>query len=101
MDLKKSKHYYELAAMSGYIDARHNLGNMEWNEAGNHQRAMKHYLISARAGYDLSLDMVRDGFKCGLITKDEYSHTLRAYQQRQNEINSDERVKAAIFYASR
>ena len=49
VDKKKAKHYYELAAMNGDVDARHNLGCDEV-DAGNYHRAMKHYIISAKLG---------------------------------------------------
>ena len=92
-DAKKAKHYYELAAMNGSILARYNLGMMEGN-AGNHQRAMKHFIISAKAGEDDSLDMVKFGYTEGHVTKDEYANTLRQYQKSQDEMNSDARDKA-------
>ena len=46
IDTKKAKHCWELAAMNGHVVARHNLGVSEY-EAGNHQRAMKHFIIAA------------------------------------------------------
>ena len=30
IDTKKAKHYFELAAMKGEVEARHNLGNNEY-----------------------------------------------------------------------
>jgi len=45
-NLKKAKHYMELAAMSGDWSARHYLGDSE-REKGNFERATKHYMISA------------------------------------------------------
>ena len=50
VDKKKAKHYYELAAINGSVQARHNLGAEDYN-AGNYQRAFKHFIISSRAGY--------------------------------------------------
>ena len=50
---KKVKYFYELAAMKGNVMARHNIGCME-AEAGNEHRAMKHFLLAARAGYNKS-----------------------------------------------
>ena len=94
VDKKKAKYYYELAAMKGCMNARHNLGCIE-GKGGNHQRAIKHYLVSAKGGYDRSLDNVKVGFRNGDITKDVYANTLRAYHERQKEIKSDERDKAA------
>jgi len=104
--MKKAKHYYELASMKGYVYARYNVAVFE-RKAGNHKRAIKHYLISARAGYDGSLEFVKMYFipflvtkgktnmKALLVTKDEYESTLRAYHERQNEMKSDMRDKAA------
>ena len=81
VDQKKARHFYELAAMSGNVGARHNLGCVE-GEAGNYNRAMKHFMLSAKAGYKDSLDKVKEGFMKGIVTKEEYANTLRAYQSR-------------------
>jgi len=99
MDKKKSKYYWELAAMGGSVHARHNLG-CEERIAGNNHRAMKHFIIAARAGYKDSLDNVRIGFKRGYVTTDEYANTLRAYQQRHDEMKSDDRSEAYLKYRS-
>ena len=45
-NLKKSKHYTELAAMAGASGARRYLGDSE-RKKGNFERATKHYMISA------------------------------------------------------
>ena len=82
VDKKKAKHYYEIAAMKGDVYARHNLGALE-GKAGNHERADKHYVIAAKAGYRTSLDVVKEGFTNGFVTKEEYESTLRAYYERQ------------------
>jgi hypothetical protein len=94
IDKKKAMHYYELGAMAGNAQARHNLGLLE-GEAGNFQRRYKHMIIAARSGYTPSLDSVKQGFMAGLVTKYEYGNTLRAHQKQLDEINSDMRVKAA------
>jgi len=95
IDKKKAKHYWELATtMGGHIKARHSLGFMEFDD-GNVNRAMKHWKISARAGLKDSLDLVKHGFMKGLVSKDEYANTLRAYYDRQKEMKSDMRDKAA------
>ena len=93
-DMKKAQHYWELAAMLGDVEARCNLGVLEWN-VGNYIRAFKHYMIAATVGSKDALDEVKNGFLKGLVTKDEYASTLRAHQQRLNEMKSDERDKAA------
>ena len=94
--IKKAKHYWELAALKGDLEARYNLGCVE-GQAGNEHRAYKHYIIAAKSGYTPSLDRVKKGFMDGDVTKDEYESTLRAYHERQTEMKSDMRDDAAAF----
>ena len=96
VDNEKAKHYIELAAMMGYVRARHYLGCVE-EGAGNHQRAYKHFIISARAGDNESLDKVKQGFRSGYVTKDEFESTLRAYHEIQTEMKSDMRADSIAF----
>ena len=98
-DMKKAMFYFELAAMGGDIKARHNLACSE-GEAGNLHRAFKHFMFAARAGHKESLEAIKKEYMSGIsvVTKDEYANTLRAYQQRQDEMKSDERDKAEDFY---
>ena len=93
VDKKKAKYYYELAAMGGDLDARYNLGCME-GQAGNEQRAYKHVVVAAKSGHKEALDKVKEGFKVGMIAKDEYEQALRAYHERHVEMKSKARDKA-------
>ena len=93
LDKKKAMHYYELAAMNGSVKSRHNLGVFE-HEGCDLHRAIKHYIIAARAGCKESLDVVKKGYTVGIVTKDEYANTLRAYQNSQDEVKSEARDKA-------
>ena len=95
--MKKAKYFYEQAAMNGSLHARCNLGLLERRD-GNYHRALKHYIIGAKAGYKRSLDKVKAGYMSGHVTKDEYANTLRAYQQLQDEIKSDDRAKADVLH---
>jgi len=98
VDKKKAKHYFELAAMKGNVNARHNLGYIE-EEADNTQRACRHMLLAAKVGHEKALEAVKRGFQFGFVPKDENAITLRA-QKIQDEMKSDERDKASIHYAS-
>ena len=98
LDKMKAKHFYELAAMSGNVSVRYNLGCKE-GKAGNHQRAFNHFMLSARAGYSKCLENVKTGFMAGIVTKDEYESTLRACHESQMEMKSEARDKAAAFLA--
>ena len=96
-DVKKAKHYFELAAMNGDIDARKNLAFLE-SQAGNECRAYKHLMIAARAGCKYSMDMVKQRrFMQGLLTKDEYESTLDAHQKICDEMKSDQRDRADLI----
>ena len=97
VDMKKAKYFYEQAAMNGSVHSRYNLGLLERRD-GNYHRALKHYIIGAKAGYKRSLDKVKAGYMSGHVTKDEYANTLRAYQQLQDEIKSDDRAKADVLH---
>ena len=90
VDKKKAKYFYELAAINGSVPARYNLGVIEGN-AENHQRAMKHFMLAAKSGYN----DFKKGFTNGFVTKDEYESTLRAYHECQTEVKSEARDKAA------
>ena len=93
VDKKRAKYYYELAAMNGHVLARHNLGALE-GQTGNYKRAMKHFILAASAGYKPSLDLLKDGYRHGLVTKEEYANTLREHQKSKDETTSDARDKA-------
>ena len=83
--------------MNGSANARYNQGYAE-EQAGNNQRAMKHFVLASKAGYTNALDKVKDGYMGGIVTKDEYANTLREYQTSQDETKSDARDKAAAIF---
>jgi len=94
VDKKKANHYYELAAMRGDANARHNLGYMEFKE-GNLNRALKHFMVAAGVGHKESLKSIRKLHADGHASKQDYTAALRAYQAYLDEIKSDQRDKAA------
>ena len=98
-DLKKAKQYYELGAVAGCPHSRHNLACLE-EEAGNNERAVKHLMISAKAGLEESLKFLPEFLKSGLVTKDEYAEALRAYQKEQLETKSAMRDEALLYKAN-
>ena len=95
VDMKKANHYYELAAMGGSAIARRNLGNEELQVYNNLDRAMKHYMIAVRSGCTLSLEQIKELYKDGHATKDDYTKALQSYQEYLSEIKSVQRDKAA------
>ena len=55
-------------------------------------------MIAARAGDTICLDQVTEGYKDGLVTKDDYAEVLRAYQKSRDETRSSVRDAAEIVY---
>jgi len=95
-DKKKAKHYYELAALKGNEVARANLGCVE-RDAGNIDRALKHYMIAVRSGNNDSLEAIQELYSKGYATKEDYAKALRSYQEYLSEIKSSQRDRAAAF----
>ena len=93
-DLDKASRHLELAAIGGDEVARHKLG-IEEVHLGNMDRAMKHFMIAARSGFDDALKEVGEGYKAKVVTKDEYASTLRAHKASQDEMKSEQRSRAA------
>lgn len=93
-DTKKTKQYYEHAAMGGMAVARYSLGRLE-GRAGNTKRALKHYMIGVKGGSEESLNEVKEFCMRGLATKEDYAQALQSYQAYLDEIKSEERDKAA------
>ena len=96
LDKKKAIYHLEMGAMMGDEVARYNLGYAEFRSR-NTVRALRHVMIGARYGNDLSLQKVKEGFARGLVTHDDFESTLREHQASEDEIKSEQRdrVKAA------
>lgn len=92
-DDEKAQYHLERAAIRGHEMARHSLGINEYND-GNMDRAMKHFMMAARNGYDEPLKFVKDGYSWGIVSKDEYASTLSAHKASQEEMKSNQRIFA-------
>jgi len=93
-DTRKATYHRELGAMAGNVKARYNLGCDEVN-AGNMDRAFKHWMISANVGHDLSMKSVQEGYRRDFVSKDDYAKTIRAHGNSIDEMKSDDRDTAA------
>ena len=98
IDKKKAVHHNQIAAIMGDVYARHNLGYVDIQN-GDYQRAMKHTMIAAKCGFKLSLNNVKEGFKQGHVTKEDFEKTLRDYQTACEETKSEQRDRAAVIAA--
>ena len=92
-DEAKAAEFYTKAAMQGHVEGRHNLGCIE-EEKGNYDRAVRHWLISAKMGDKDSLERIRKMFMAGLATKEQYAEALKGYQDAVEETKSHDRDEA-------
>eukprot|EP00984_Skeletonema_dohrnii_P003597 scaffold1220_cov104-Skeletonema_dohrnii-CCMP3373.AAC.2 len=78
-DKKKEVYHLEHAAIGGQPNARYNLGCEEWDN-GRLRRAVKHFIISAKLGYDKPLDALKVCYREGLVSKEDFAAALRGQQ---------------------
>ena len=73
-DGEKGAEFYAKAAMQGHAGSRYNLGCYEGNR-GNHDRAVRHFLISAKMGHKDAVENIKGCTWQGLRPKSStYRH---------------------------
>ena len=92
-DEEKAVYYYEKAAIGGDPQARNNLGYYE-EENENIERAVKHYIIAANLGNEVSMKTLWAMFKDGDISKEDLEATLRSHQAAIDATKSSQRDAA-------
>ncbi|EJK48429.1 hypothetical protein THAOC_32772, partial [Thalassiosira oceanica] len=92
-DEAKAAEFFTKAAMQGHVLSRHNLGCIE-GDKGNHDRAVRHFLISAKMGDIDSVENIRKAFIRGVATKEQYAEALKGYQDAVEEMKSHDRDEA-------
>ena len=93
-DEEKQLYHLEEAAIRGHPNARYNLACHEkWNN--RFDRAGKHHIIAANLGYDLSIQALKDFYKDGLVSKEDFAAALRGHQAAVDETKSQQREAAA------
>lgn len=89
----KAVYHWEVAAIGGHPTARHNLGYYE-EENGNVERAVKHYIIAANLGHEISMKALWEQYSSGNITKEDLNGTLRKHQAAIDGTKSEQREAA-------
>ncbi|EJK55991.1 hypothetical protein THAOC_24202 [Thalassiosira oceanica] len=92
-DVTKATAFFTKAAMQGHVVSRYNLGNHEGRK-GNYDRALRHYLISAKMGYENSVQNIKRALMRGLATKEQYAEAMNGYQDAVEEMKSYDRDEA-------
>ena len=85
--------HWQQAAMKGDVVSRHGLGIAGFNE-GNYDLAVRHFMIAAKMGYELSLNVIKEMFKHGHATKAQYADALLGYRDAVEEMKSPQREEA-------
>ena len=92
-DKAKGLRFFEKAAMQGHVESRHNLGAIE-AEKGDYDRAVKHFLITAKIGHKDSVEKIKSMFIARVATKGQYAEALKGYQDAAEEMRSHDRDEA-------
>jgi len=102
IDIDKARFYLEKGAKLGQVKARHKLGYLaaegSTEAEADWELAFRHWKISARAAYQPSLVEIAEGYKRGMLSKEEYTEVLRASQKTKSESWSKDRETAARIH---
>jgi len=83
--------YWEKAAESGDLNARHNLGIEEHNKNRDFVAAVHHFRLSASGGYKPSMESLIEWFEYRLLRHCDLAETLRAFHIARSEMKSEDR----------
>ena len=92
-DKPRGVHHWQQAAMKGHVSSRCNLGAIEYHN-GKCERAVKHWMISAKMGHGKSLNFIKSCFMDGNATKAQYAEALRGYGDAVEEMKNHQREEA-------
>ncbi len=99
-DGKKQRHHLTEAAIGGHPGARQNLACLEGQD-GRYDRAAKHFIIGAKLGFDDSLESVKNLYKDGVVSKEDFTAALRGHKAAIEATKSPQREEADKIRASR
>ena len=91
-------YHLKKASIGGHPHARLNLGYYE-EANGRLDRAAKHFIIAAKLGVDESLECVKNAYKAGYVSKEDFASALRGHQAVVNASKSPQREEAYEFLA--
>ena len=66
---------------------------------GNNNERIKHEKVAANAGNKEAMDNLMNCYKKEILSKEDLTQTLRAFQNSVDEMKSEDRDDARVFYA--
>ena len=99
-DSSKASEFWEVGAKKGSVSAHKYLARFHWKVNGNAQLMIDHLKVAASAGDQASMDNLMVNYKqTSLVSKEDLTQTLRAFQASINELRNKDRDEACEFYA--
>ena len=95
-DEKKEIYYLEEAAIGGHPGARYNLSRYEMSRYRK-VRSVKHLMIAANLGHDQSLQTLKELYKRGSVSKEDFATALRAHKAAVDATKSPQRDAAKCW----
>ena len=92
-DEKKEIYHLERATIGGCPYASYNLGVLEWNN-GQYERGIRHCIIAANFGHNDAMQQIKEGYKGGFISKEDFAAALRAHKAAVDAMKSPQREAA-------
>ena len=94
---KKEIYHVEEAAIKGHPNARAFLAGYEENK-GRNDRAVKHWIIAANLGDDDSMKKLKESYKCGFVSKEDFAAALRGHHAVVKATKSPQRDEADAIH---
>jgi len=91
VNLSKALGFYEVSAKKGSVYAHRKLAQVHWRKTKNIQMSIRHYKVAARSGCQIEMDWLMKCYKRKLLSKEELTQTLRAFQASTAELKSKDR----------
>ena len=99
-DESKALAFYEVAAKKGSVYAHQHLALFRGRN-GDIQTSIAHMKVAACAGDQQSMDRLMKLYKEKVVSKDDLTQTLRAFQASNKEVQSKDRVVARLLEEAR
>jgi len=99
-DEKRELFHLVEAAIAGHPEARHNFACRDGMN-DKIDRSVKHLIIAANLGCDDSIQALKECYKRGLVSKEDFAAALRAHQAAVDATKSPQREEAAEYFRRR